>query len=970
MTWHDASIWSASQPCPLEDVTMASCVHEFFEQQVARTPEAVAVVYKDQQVSYAELNARANQLAHYLRGLGVGPEVLVGVYVERSLEMVVGLLGILKAGGAYVPLDPAFPRERLTFMLKDSQAPVLLTQQHLRTQLPASGVQVIALDADWAAIVRQSRRDPNNRIGPEALAYVIYTSGSTGLPKGVAIEHRSVINFLASMRHEPGLRAGDRLLAVTTLSFDIAVLELFLPLAVGACVEVVSREVVTDPVQLRKRLAHSGATVMQATPASWRMLVEGGWERAPALKALCGGEVLGRELADALLARTREVWNLYGPTETTIWSAVYKVQGEQGVRGAVPLGRPIAHTQLYVLDAAMRQVPAGVVGELYIGGAGLARGYLNRPELTAEQFVPDPFRSAPGGRLYRTGDLARSRPDGSLEFLGRVDHQVKLRGYRVELGEVEAVLQDQAGVRQVVAVVREDGPGDTRLIAYLVVDPHRPPTVSQLRRQLAARLPDYMVPSTFMLLDSLPLTPNGKVDRRALPVPGPGRPDLEQAYMAPRTPLELFLARLWCEVLKLDRVGIYDNFFDLGGDSIRGAMFINKLQQHLGEPIFIVTLFDAPTVVAFAAFLTIHYGDAVSRLLGPEAHTHRIPPQNAAALARARRVDAGMVEQVRQLIVPLAPRVHGEEGQGEKNPRAIFILAPPRSGTTLLRVMLAGHPQLFAAAELQLLGFNTLRERRAAYSGKYSLWLEGTVRVVMQIQGCDADQAKRILARYEDQGMTTKQFYRVLQDWIAPQTLVDKSPSYALDLAMLKRAECDFQDALYIHLVRHPYAMVRSFECYRLEQVFFMPEHPFSALELGELVWVISHQNIVEFLDGVPEERWYRMRFEELVRRPQVVMEQMCRQLGLEYHPDLIEPYKDKEKKMTDGIYAASAPMGDRKFNEYQGIDPNVAESWKEVMRDNFLGEVTWEWAKRLGYEPVGRQAGLATVRDREEGIL
>ena len=314
---------------------------------------------------------------------------------------------------------------------------------------------------------------------------------------------------------------------------------------------------------------------------------------------------------------------------------------------------------------------------------------------------------------------------------------------------------------------------------------------------------------------------------------------------------------------------------------------------------------------------------------------------------------------MRQLIVPLPPHVQSEAGQQEKNPRAIFVLAPPRSGTTLLRVMLAGHPQLFAAAELQLLGFNTLTERRAAFSGKYSLWLEGTIRAVMQIQGCDADQAKSILERCENQGMTTRQFYHLLQDWIAPQTLVDKSPSYALDLKTLKRAEDEFESALYIHLVRHPYAMVRSFEHYRMEQVFFMPKHPFSARELGELVWVVSHQNIVEFLSSVPEERQYRMRFEDLTHRPQAVMEEMCRQLDLEYHPDLIDPYKNKEKKMTDGIYAASAPMGDRKFNEYQGIDPKIAESWKAVMRDNFLGEPTWEWAERLGYERIGHQAAL-----------
>jgi amino acid adenylation domain-containing protein len=955
----------------LEDFAMVSCLHEFFEQQVERTPEAVAVVFEGWQLSYAELNRRANQLAHYLRDLGVGPDVLVGVYVERSLEMLVALLGILKAGGAYVPLDPAFPRERLVFMINDSRAPLLLTQQRLRAQLPASRVGVIALDTDWDVIARHNELSLNSGVGSEALAYVIYTSGSTGLPKGVAIEHRSVVNFLTSMRREPGLRAGDRLLAVTTLSFDIAGLELYLPLAVGACVEVVSREVAADPAQLRKRLTRSGATVMQATPASWRMLVDVGWEETPGLKVLCGGEALGCDLANALLARAHEVWNMYGPTETTIWSTAYKLAGQQKAGSVVPLGRPIANTQLYVLDEAMQPVPAGVAGELYIGGAGLARGYLNRPELTAEKFMPNPFGSEAGDRLYRTGDLTRYLPDGRLEFLGRVDHQVKIRGYRVELGEVEAVLQEQPGVRQAVVLVREDVPGDKRLVGYVVVDQQHPPTVIQLRRQLAARVPDYIVPSTFVLLDKLPLTPNGKIDRQTLPAPGPSRPELEQAYVAPRTRLEQFLAGLWCEVLKLDRVGIYDNFFDLGGNSIQGATFINKLQQHLREPIFIVALFDASTVAAFAAFLRANYSAAMSRILGPETHARMAPHQGARAPVQTWRVDAGMIEQMRQLIAPLAPHVQSEEGQRQKNPPAIFVLAPPRSGTTLLRVMLAGHPQLFAAAELQLLGFNTLGERRAAFSGKYSLWLEGAIRAVMQIQGCDADQAKRLIARYEDQDITTKQFYRVLQDWIAPRTLVDKSPSYALDLETLKRAESDFEEVLYIHLVRHPYAMIRSFERYRMEQVFFTPEHPFSARELAELIWVVSHQNIVEFLSGVPKERQHRMCFEDLIQQPQAVMEQMCRSLSLAYHPSLIEPYKHKEKKMTDGIYAASAPMGDRKFNEYQSIDPKVAESWKEVIRDNFLGEVTWEWAERLGYEHMGHQAapGSEWKRKRDDSM-
>jgi hypothetical protein len=755
------------------------------------------------------------------------------------------------------------------------------------------------------------------------------------------------------------LTEADRVLHKTPFSFDVSVWELFWPLLVGARLIVARPGGHRDSAYLVNLIVSQGVTTLHFVPPMLQLFLEQpDVGRCHSLRrVMCSGEALPYPLQSRFFARlpTVELHNLYGPTEAAIDATHWACQ-PQTTLPVVPIGRPVANTQLYILDPHLRPVPIGVRGELHIGGVQVARGYLNRPELTAERFIPDPFSTRPGARLYKTGDWARYLPDGSIEFLGRIDNQVKVRGFRVELGEIEAVLGQHPEVRENVLTVREDPPGDKRLVAYVVPRQGRSPSTSAVQRFLRAQLPEYMVPAVFVRLQALPLTPNGKVDRRALPAPGPSRPELEQAFVGPQTRLERFLARLWCEVLKLERVGIHDNFFDLGGDSIHGAIFINKLQQHLQDPVYIVALFDSPTVAAFAAFLATNYGDAVSRLLGPEAHPRHIRTQGITALARERRVDAAMLEQMRQMIAPLAPHARGEEGQREKNPRVIFILAPPRSGTTLLRVMLAGHPQLFAPAELHLLGFNTLGERRAAFSGKYSLWLEGAVRAVMQIQACDADQAKRILARYEDRDMTTKQFYRLLQDWIAPQTLVDKSPLYALDLETLKRAECTFEDALYIHLVRHPYAMVRSFERYRLEQVFFMPKHPFSARQLGEVVWVISHQNIEEFLDGVPERRKYRMRFEDLTHQPRAVMEQMCQKLGLAYHPDLIEPYKDKEKKMTDGIYPVSAPMGDTKFNEYQRINPEIAEGWKEVTRDDFLGEVTWEWAERLGYERVGCQ--------------
>ena len=557
-----------------------SCIHELFEEQVDRTPDAVAVVFEDEQLTYRELNHRANQFAHYLQKLGVRPEVLVGICVERSLEMIIGLLGILKAGGAYVPLDPAYPKERLAFMLEDAQLLVLLTQERLVERLPKHGARVICLDTGWQAIIAQeSEANPVSGVTADNLAYVIYTSGSTGKPKGVQILHHAVANFLHAMRQQPGLTNQDILFAVTTLSFDIAALELFLPMIVGARVVVVSREVASDGTQLLGRVANSGATVMQATPATWRLLVEAGWQRSDQLKILCGGEALTRELANQLLAKGTSLWNLYGPTESTIWSVVHQVDLRDG---SVLIGHPIANTQVYVLDRHLQPVPIGIPGELHIGGDGLARNYLNRPELTAERFIPNPFRDGLGARLYKTGDWVRYLSDGNMEFLGRTDHQVKIRGFRMELGEIEAVLGQHPAIQETVVLAREDVPGEKRLVAYVVSNPEQVPPIDDLRRFLKETLPEYMVPSIYVLLDALPLTLNKKVNRKALPAPDRTRAELGDVFVAPRTPVELLIAEIWQDLLGVDRVSVYDNFFDLGGHSLLSMQVIFRLEKKLG----------------------------------------------------------------------------------------------------------------------------------------------------------------------------------------------------------------------------------------------------------------------------------------------------------------------------------------------------------------------------------------------------
>ena len=589
----------------------AKRLHQLFEDRVDEQPGAIAVTHEGAALTYAELNARANRIAHRLRRLGVGPECLVAVCLERSADMLAALLGVLKTGGAYVPLDPTYPADRVAWVLADSRAAVLITQSDLADLLPADGTRCIAIDD--VDLSKESTANLPSRATPENLAYVIYTSGSTGRPKGVAVRHRGAVNFLDSMARRPGLGAGDVVLAVTTIAFDIAVLELFLPLSRGARIELVERETAMDGVRLMARIALSGATLMQATPATWRLLLEAGWEGSPGLKVLCGGEALPPDLARELLARSAELWNVYGPTETTVWSAVHPVSAADaaGSRSSrsIPLGDAIGNTELYVLDRfawGLEPVPAGAPGELYIGGEGLARGYLHRPDLTAERFVPNPFAGRPGARLYRTGDLVRRRPiDSALEFLGRTDHQVKIRGFRIELGEIEAVLSNHPAVRECAVVVREDVPGTKRLVAHLGLQAGAAADAETLRSALRAKLPEYMVPNVFAVMTSLPLTPNGKIDRRALlsaPAPEIGSAGTEM--VPPRDPAEEVLAAVWAAVLRLDRVGIHDNFFALGGDSILVIQTATRSRQR-GVRFTPRQLFQNQTVAQLAAVADI-----------------------------------------------------------------------------------------------------------------------------------------------------------------------------------------------------------------------------------------------------------------------------------------------------------------------------------------------------------------------------
>ena len=575
-------------------------VAQAFERQASLTPDAVALVCEERHLTYRELDQRSNQLARHLQQIGAGPEVLTGIAVERSPEMVVGLLAILKAGGAYVPIDPKFPPQRISTMIEDSQAPILLATAHTKSRLPQETSRIVFIDSDSAELSTCSADPVCSTAHEENLAYVIYTSGSTGKPKGVMIEHRNVLNFFAGMDAVIGATPGVWL-AVTSISFDISALELLWTLTRGFQVVVHGDEGVQA---IPDAIRNYGVTHMQCTPSLAQMIAvrpEGLASFASLKKLLLGGEALPLAFA----RRLRQVFhgeflNMYGPTETTIWSTTATIEQDPA---SISIGKPILNTQVYVLDSALQRTRNGDVGDLFVGGEGVVRGYWQRPDLTAERFLDDPF--VPGNRIYRTGDIARFLPDGNLEFLGRADFQVKLRGYRIEIGEIETVLETQTGVAQAVVVAREfTSEGrfeDKRLVAYVVPKAGAPLSTPALRAALAATLPEYMVPSHIIVLDSFPLTANGKIDRNALPMPASDEPELVSEI--PGSELERKIAQVWKEALGVEHVGLHRNFFDLGAHSLMVAEVHIQLQQLLGQEISLVDLFQFPTVSALAAHL-------------------------------------------------------------------------------------------------------------------------------------------------------------------------------------------------------------------------------------------------------------------------------------------------------------------------------------------------------------------------------
>lgn len=591
-------------------------LHKLFENQVPKSPDATACSFGDETLSYRELDEKSTQLAHLLRSKGVTPGVWAGVFMERSLDMLVALLAVLKAGGAYVPLDPDFPQGRLEYMLENSGAVVLLTSSSLVEQIPPHNAKEVFVDDEWENISSFPVERIESGVVDGDLAYVIYTSGSTGLPKGVKVHHRAVVNFLNSMEKAPGLTSNDVLLAVTTLSFDIAMLELFLPLSVGAEVVIAPREGVADGGLLRQIISAKKISVMQATPTTWHLLIAAGWQGGE-FKALCGGEPMPADLAKDLMQRAASVWNLYGPTETTIWSTCHEIKEEDET---ILVGKPINNTQTYIVDKYDQPTPIGVAGELLIGGVGVTKGYHERPNLTAKCFVPDIFSGDSKQLLYRTGDMATCLADGNIKVHGRIDQQIKLRGYRIELGEIEAVLLACDEIEQAAVMAREFGPGDQRLVAYYTekqdgLDPE------QYRKILQEKLPKYMVPSFFERLAEMPLTANGKIARGTLPTPV--KSESERSYEQAESKMEQLLCEIWSDVLQVKRVGVNENFFDIGGNSLLSLQVVGQVEKKLQIKVPTIKFFQYPTVSSFALFLSEKEDNGPNELVEKQAILRR-----------------------------------------------------------------------------------------------------------------------------------------------------------------------------------------------------------------------------------------------------------------------------------------------------------------------------------------------------------
>ncbi len=982
--------------------TLADIIHE----QVLKHPDHPALVFEGVRWNYEQFEQKAVEIASQLHGLGVRRSDRVGIFMGRSADLIATIYAILKLGATYVPLDPAYPTDRIEYMIDDSGVKVVVTDSETRDQIPHGSHQILELgqgksrtssnsgrnDRSLTQIhskdgkksdhdleithsnVQLSESNIEGKVGgkvqgvpqntsPDDVAYIIYTSGSTGRPKGVEVTHANVVRLFSGSGSLFGFDDTDVWTMFHSYAFDFSVWEIFGALLYGGKLVVVPYWISRSPDAFFDLIQHENVTVLNQTPSAFQQLMEidrreGG--RKTALKwVVFGGEALDLKNLEGWSNRhgldQPQLINMYGITETTVHVTYHRISRHDINQRVSVIGNPLPDLTIDLCDEFGQLVPIGVPGEILVGGAGVAKGYLNRPELNAQRFATKKLHeNLTEERLYHSGDLARRRTNGTLQYLGRIDQQVKIRGFRIELGEIESQMSGFSGVSAAVVNVRQTETGN-ELVGYVVfhheIDSQT--QLSELREHLKKILPEYMVPNAIIVLEKMPLTTNGKIDKKALPDPDRDQRLTQKEFIPPATSLEKEIAEIWSDILHIDKIGLTDNFFELGGDSIKGAIFANRMQQKIGSIFYVVAVFEAPTISELITYMRSHYPEAIRQFEGEQTLTSE----------QDRKIDSTNLETLRSVITPLPP--YSNFINKKPNPRAIFVLAPPRSGTTLLRVLLGGHSRLFAPPELELMPFNTLGERKEICSGRDAFWLEGTLRAVMELHNLDADQAKIFMEKREIADLSVKDFYSELQEWIGDRILVDKSPSYVLDKSILERIEATFQNPLFIHLHRHPLGMVNSFVEAKLDQIFFRYPHDFSTQQLAELIWLHSHQNISEFLETVPAHRQMQISFEDMTGSADVQMKRLCDFIGLDFESDMLAIYEANEKKrrMTDGIHAESKMLGDVKFHTHKNIDSNTATRWKEQFDEEVLGDGTREMAQKLGY--FAANEGKTNKKDR-----
>jgi amino acid adenylation domain-containing protein len=919
--------------------------HQFIEDHAERIPGQEAVRYTGQSLTYKELNKRANGLARVLEDAGIHSDEPVGILMHRCPMMVVSILAVWKANGAYIPIETGYPLQRLKGILEDSDSKVLITEsRYVTSQLEnAYNGHIVRLDALAGKITRESEQNPGWPLDMNHLSYIIYTSGSTGKPKGAMVEHIGMMNHISAKIDDLEITAQGIVAQNATHCFDISVWQFFAPLTVGGKTIIYPDSLVLEPPRFIDQLIKDHVTLLEVVP-SYLSLMLGILDKNPrnfeSLQyLLVTGEVVRLQWVEQWFNKYPRIKmvNAYGPTEASD-DITHHIMERTPDTERVPIGKPLQNLNIYIVNQEMQLCPVGVSGEICVSGVGVGRGYLKDKEKTQKAFMEDPFPGKKAVRLYKTGDLGRWLPDGTIDFLGRIDNQVKIRGFRIECGEIENILLNHEKINEAVVIAREDKHKNNYLVAYIKTrEELSEPT---LRLYLQELLPSYMVPAYFVRLESFPLTGAGKIDKKALPEPvmesSPGL-----LHEAAETETQAALVNIWQQVLELEQVGIHNNFFSLGGDSIKGIRMVNQIQEWLGEIIHVALIFERPTIKELAAALD----------------NYKTPKRTTRT-----RIHTDNLREFRQVIPSLSPL----KAKAGKNPAAVFILCAPRTGSTLLRVILAGHAKIFAPPEPELLLFNTLQERKEELSGPFSHFKEGTIRAIMEIKNCGPEEAKAFMETFEKENLTIRQFYGKIQQWLGSRLLVDKTANYSLSPEALKRAEDYFASPKYIHLTRHPYAVIHSYEQAKLDQVFRY-KHNFTLRQLAELVWLASEQNISEFLKEIPPGRQYFVRYEELVHQPEVVVPGICEFLHLAFDPQMLNVYTNLDKKMTDGLYAQSRMIGDVKFFQHLGIDADTAEQWKSQHADDFLGDISLQVAQGLGYltEPPG--PGYRKIKPTEE---